>query len=386
MCKSLSFDVLGNSIIKDIYAKIDDVCSKLDATDAAICMEVNEYCVEVQRLPSETDEQTVTGPIVESLWMDTDDRWPLGKKITVAFLEDCDHPNLKVKEIIKGIAHSWTEEANIGFHFIEDNNDQTNPDEADVRIQFLKTMTYSLVGRKFKAKGQATMNFAISHTHTEEEIKRKVLHEFGHVLGFRHEHSSPKSPLKFNRDEVITHYERRLSQVKDRRNVKQWVEKNIFRKENTETTMASDFDSLSIMMYEIYPAWTDSKKLIPLPMDLSETDKKMVQELYPFNLTPPIKTVTTPRTFHAHGGSSAAGATAKCARRTKSAEIPSNGSKKPGEGRRQGGDGRTICDYEDCIKSDRQCDSCFRYQKKESHRDRRNARGKDNRNLAKIYD
>lgn len=325
------------------------VLLKLAERDATVCEEVNGYCVEIQPLSSEADEYTVVSPGEESLWVEKkNDLWKRDRVVTVAFLEDCSHSQADVKNIVISCAKSWVEGANIRFDFLDDNTDPKRRDKADIRITFRKGRTYSLVGDKFKSAGEPTMNLAISDKCSEDDIRRKALHEFGHALGFRHEHSSPKSPLEFKEDVINS-----LGKTK------QWVKKNILKRDNIDPHLASDFDRLSIMMYEIPASWHKGGEDIKRPMCLSETDKKMVKDAYPF-VTEEGDSEEGPRS------ASTRSAKASNAKRRNSLDL----HKKqvtflgpcPGDGRKWT-NGYVDCAYKECRPDHRQCDSCWRVQK-----------------------
>lgn len=64
--------------------------------------------------------------------------------------------------------------------------------KADIRVDFKQGGgSSSRVGTDAlseKDQNKRTMNLDINLAHSEEFIRRKVLHEFGHVLGCEHEH------------------------------------------------------------------------------------------------------------------------------------------------------------------------------------------------------
>lgn len=64
--------------------------------------------------------------------------------------------------------------------------------KADIRIDFKKGAgSSSRIGSDAlseKNQTKRTMNLDIDLSHPDEFIRRKVLHEFGHVLGCEHEH------------------------------------------------------------------------------------------------------------------------------------------------------------------------------------------------------
>ena len=77
---------------------------------------------------------------------------------------------------------------------------------AEIRITFDPGNSWSTVGRDalLVPAGSPTINFGwfadvvtdklVSRV-TDQEIRRTVLHEFGHALGFIHEHQSPAAGI-----------------------------------------------------------------------------------------------------------------------------------------------------------------------------------------------
>ncbi|KAF9466848.1 hypothetical protein BDZ94DRAFT_1305723 [Collybia nuda] len=100
-----------------------------------------------------------------------------------------------------------------------------------------------------------------------------ILHEFGHILGFLHEHQSParKTVFKFIESEFDAQFPRKpdradvLTQDKVRQDVLAY----------------SKLDEDSIMMYELPAGATTLNRCIPRKHDLSDLDKAYAMLLYP---------------------------------------------------------------------------------------------------------
>ncbi|KAI0548863.1 hypothetical protein F4679DRAFT_548925 [Xylaria curta] len=115
------------------------------------------------------------------------------------------------------------------------------------------------------------MNLGFKRDVKKAEITRAVLHEFGHALGFHHEHSSPSCPLHLDREVIM----------KDNGNSLEWFNDNFGKLIMSGAIEASSFDIDSIMMYTIWPSWNEEEVCIRAESILSKTDRKMVRKWYP---------------------------------------------------------------------------------------------------------
>jgi len=118
----------------------------------------------------------------------TDKMWSPGDVITVGFLPSKKGSAFQ-QDRVKMYASTWEKVANIHFQFID------NIRDAHVKVGFDTTDgNWSWLGRDVLSNplGLQTMNFDDLTDNTQEaSIRSVVLHEFGHALGFIHEHQSP---------------------------------------------------------------------------------------------------------------------------------------------------------------------------------------------------
>ncbi|KAF4448333.1 metalloprotease protein [Fusarium austroafricanum] len=233
---------------------------------------------EVTKAVSKPTNKPKIPPGAKKLWMEKPNRGPLGHIITVAYL---DHPPVHVgcdvEGVIRQCAEFWTRDANIRFHILSSAADINIRRNADIRITFEDDSegSWSELGRNANRNGGPTMNLAIGPQLDEKMIRRIVLHEFGHALGFEHEHASPLSKLVFDKAECM----KNTGMTDDD------FEKNFKGQIGGQYLLASSFDPDSIMMYEIPPEWNLARIYYPLPTNLSETDKAVVKVVYHFGGT-----------------------------------------------------------------------------------------------------
>ena len=148
-----------------------------------------------------------------------------------------------IRDRIQFYAKKWEAYANIKFEFIPDFK------AAKIKVGLFSTgQSWSWMGRDVlsNAFNAYTMNFGWFDANTTElEMSRTITHEFGHALGFHHEHQSPASPLQWNLDKTYKYF----------KETNNWssaeVDFNIINKFNQNNTNYSAYDRNSIMHYTI---------------------------------------------------------------------------------------------------------------------------------------
>lgn len=197
-------------------------------------------------------------------------KWNDGDIITVRFIEGAEELQARVK----AVALEWTELANLKLDF-------RMQGPTNIRIAFQQgNGSWSYLGTMCKRipEPQPTMCYGwLTPQSPDDELRRVVLHEFGHALGLIHEHQNPKGGIRWNRDAVI----RDLSGPPNR-----WplatIENNMFKKYPETDVVATDVDRESIMMYPIPKAWTENGYFsADMNRELSAKDKQFIRQNYP---------------------------------------------------------------------------------------------------------
>jgi hypothetical protein len=129
--------------------------------------------------------------------------WDPRKTVTVAF--EGGTPALR-SQIVQAIK-PWTDSSNLHLDFGPNSSsgayrEWANSDtsfSADVRIAFGSGGYWSMVGNDsvnpaLSRPNQPSMNFEGFTSELPSDWQGTVLHEFGHAVGFQHEHQSPASP------------------------------------------------------------------------------------------------------------------------------------------------------------------------------------------------
>jgi len=230
--------------------------------------------------------------------------WANGSVLLVRFLPG--GSDVLRNQVIRN-AKEWEKFANITFKFVDDNEAQT-----DLRIKLGRGLGHnSAVGTeaKFRAQSKQTINFDTlffadtdyylaslkkkgiqppynwnqlisemyydpNHWNTRE-MRRVVMHEFGHALGLLHEQSFPGAINWKKTDSVYAYYKQTQGWDRDK------VDFNVFSVANQFSTNGTTYDPQSIMHYSIASWQTWDGYSLPDNFELSEGDKKLIAALYP---------------------------------------------------------------------------------------------------------
>jgi hypothetical protein len=226
------------------------------------CVAQVQPCIDVRTIAPNTDAARGV--------YDFNNKWTPGATIRVSFMDGSDWQKMKVKEY----AVLWTRYANIRFEFMKLGT-------GDVRVSFDKPGSYSFIGTDCRNRSatQETMNLGwINESKTEGQLKSVILHEFGHTLGLLHEHMNPVSTIRWNKPVVYAWYLQYEGWDKE------MVDKQVFDRYSVNMTNKS-YDPKSIMHYPIPSNFTEDGYSVGENFDLSESDRKLIAELYPKNKT-----------------------------------------------------------------------------------------------------
>ncbi|KAK6516382.1 hypothetical protein TWF506_006291 [Arthrobotrys conoides] len=223
---------------------------------------------ELDNIPSENLTQTGRG----------DNLWEIGQTIVMRL--NGGSPSLRRKVIY--YARIWEKYANIHFRFLR-RDSEVKDDVRILHVSFEQDKgNYSYIGTNALTvpRDKAIMNLALNAYSSTREVRRKVLHEFGHLLGCIHEHSSPASSIPWNAAAVYEYYKAREGWGRQK------IYHNVLRKfDKYNISQFSDFDPKSIMIYPISESVLlpgNSEFVVPWNTRLSATDKEFIGKLYPF--------------------------------------------------------------------------------------------------------
>lgn len=209
---------------------------------------------------------------VERLTLLTSKYWgPQGVDLSVQFL---DNPDAETRRMILDPeigCNYWGRFANIRFR-------ETNG-VGDVRVARERDGYWSYIGPDIRhiKQNDPTMNLEGFTSKTPaSEYKRVVKHEFGHTLGFPHEHMRQEIIDLIDPQKAVAYFQR--TQGWSAQVVKQQVLTPLIPREIKGTSNA---DQTSIMCYQLPASIMKNGQAIPGGDDLSEFDKAFVATIYP---------------------------------------------------------------------------------------------------------
>ena len=238
------------------------------------------------------------GAVIQS-----DKLWAPGSVVTVCFFGGSNELRMR----IASVALEWTQHGNVKLDFGDLKQPrQCLPEERnDIRVGFSGSGYWSFVGidsRSSVPQTDASMNLQSFDAYSPQDLvfRNLVLHQFGHALGFQHEHQSPEAPC-----EEAMNWEALYKDMSEPPN--KWdratIDRN-FRRYEAIGLIASDFDPKSVMMYSLPALWFKQGDLSACAVntaasDLSATDQAAMAAAYPSDgerapeivarLTPPLR-------------------------------------------------------------------------------------------------
>jgi serralysin len=195
--------------------------------------------------------------------------WDNGKTLYVKIMSG----SKKYKDLIKKYAKEWEKYANIKFEFVEVGN---------THIRVILTGNdgggnYSKLGTMalMVPQEEHTMHLDTTSFTTPQYTYTAIVHEFGHAIGLMHEHMSPTSGIKWDKNRVYAAY--KMNQGWD----KAMVDAQLFKKYNINYTNGTKYDSKSIMHYPISRWETLDGFHVDWNYSISDGDKSLISALYP---------------------------------------------------------------------------------------------------------
>jgi serralysin len=193
------------------------------------------------------------------------------KVITVRCIDPSDYTD-EFSFALKVLSEYW---GKAGITFVP-----MNTGMADVRVKFAyysnrnesEIGKFSYSSSKDSLRPSMYISIPTGRPYNPADLKRKILHEFGHALGLLHEHFHPTNKILWDTVAVNKYYTGRSPQ---------WLLTNLYKRyEPTSLAYTTRVDTFSIMTYDISPLLTNNSFRSPLNYVPSDSDIALVKRLY----------------------------------------------------------------------------------------------------------
>ena len=194
---------------------------------------------------------------------------PAGVDLGVSFLEPT---STELRDKILKYANLWNKKANINFRY--------SKSQGDVRISFKKGGGYwSYLGTDIRqiSPGSPTMNLDSFTVNTpDSEYKRVVCHEFGHTLGFPHEHMRKGITSKIDPQKAYAYFKKNVGWSKS------MVDSQVLTPLDESKLKATiGARSNSIMCYQLPGSIMTDGIAVPGGAEIDIVDYDLARKLYP---------------------------------------------------------------------------------------------------------
>ncbi|KAF9044984.1 hypothetical protein BJ165DRAFT_1404250 [Panaeolus papilionaceus] len=233
-------------------------------------------CCAFDKMPDRPPKSRM-GPL-KAVLVNTERLWDNGQPVGTRIQQE------KVKRIVK----EWKQYLNLDFKFVTGRN-------ATIRISFdAQTGSWSFLGRDNESihRNRPTMNFGwvSKDSRITEEDKAVILHEFGHAIGYLHEHQSSRRGEVITLDEEVDNLIL-LAVIEFYTRTQDWTPEEVRQQildvyGDEEVSSFSKIDLTSIMMYFMPKEMNLEKIEVPPNNNLSDTDKAYAFINYPYIKTP----------------------------------------------------------------------------------------------------
>lgn len=227
--------------------------------------------------------------------------WKNGSVIKVGFLDG--QPEW-IDDVVEG-ASEWMKYANITFEWHKDPKDV--PKDADELVTFSHCLepdpqyyarAAGPASSRFAHRGEFSVCLSAFVEEWNEGNKKHAhasgIHEFGHILGLKHEQFNPNLSVHWDKDYVYEWCKK--TQHWDKANCDAQVMMSLNKVMPEYHWRSTPFDKDSIMFYGLPdPNFTVERMVFPQPLEISEMDKKAIGELYPKSSSPPPDPADAPK-------------------------------------------------------------------------------------------
>jgi Astacin (Peptidase family M12A) len=224
-------------------------------------------------------------------------RWEPGALLRACFYGGDEPVNARISSVAK----QWLDGVNISFNFTdvaEKPRDCSAPNvesNSEIRIGFSCSTSWALLGTEATdpsvsdppecAQRKQTVNLSKVQRPdvSDSALNRDILHEFGHVLGFYHEHM--RCSDEYDRDAMVSWLMINMNMSEDVINTQFYLPSQASDRDGG-IDQSQNIDTKSIEFYSMPALFFKRKELSPcyvspLPIALSEEDKSAAKRAYP---------------------------------------------------------------------------------------------------------
>lgn len=199
--------------------------------------------------------------------------WKSGRTLKIAITDYGDGGF----DIVKNAIKKWQPYVNLKFEFVElHDNDELY--EGDIRIYLtplVNSSRYSAIGTDALTVNPLHHTMQLGTDYTSAGYEALVLHEFGHALGFMHEHQHPDATIPWNKEVTYLQYSREFGWSKD------FVDGAVFPLPRDAGLTYEPYDRHSIMHYNVLNICTIGDWEQAVNLELSAGDKAFARKVYP---------------------------------------------------------------------------------------------------------
>ena len=254
---------VSSTLARELEGFRDTARTKITLIEGYVASFQRQLTPEQQRHADEAAAQLrTTPPRLPKLW-------PNGSALTIRFMDGTPELAIRVRKHME----EWLKYTNLNIRQVDAGN-------AMVRVTFQPPGAWAYIGTDALgvAQDQPTVTLGgLTMATSDDEMRRMVLHEFGHVLGLVDESENPNVVIPWNKEVMY----RELSQPPTSWSREQIDRAFFARPSPVELRGYRGFDPASIMMTEVPARWTDGKIQAGKNRDLSPSDKAFVATLYP---------------------------------------------------------------------------------------------------------